>query len=500
MNLSWRLHGTKPPGRDLRVVILLFLFILVATFLSLKVSAQSWLMDNSNYELDLSFQFKGFTESRADIPYQSYTSLASEFSYSKSLNVDTDLFALAIFMRSDQRGSERQYIDVQEFSWSRFGPSWEAQLGYSVVTWGVNDIFNISDYINAKILLEAPRLKKSGQPMLRYSFAWAEQFFDFYLLYDLEPIDYPGDKDRLRYPILVADQAEFNRGKTGKLDLAGRWKFSIQAFDFAVSHFYGVSREPYFIFNYDFDLPRLIPVYEKVNRTSLELVTNLGDFTLRGEWVHQYGALEELNIFAFGGEYTWDNVNQWGVDITTIIEAIYDTRSTSTPNFFDHDVALAWRVAFNDKYDSNLFAATILDTRYKEVVGLLGWHSNFARSWQFRVTGSFFHSSQASGIPTEFETNVVDILNSVARGQLPLNINDINTLRRLLDGRAVPRRELENFLEFIEQIQNPGYIQTLDTATLPQTLFDLSRINDPSQKINLLERDNALLFDIHYFF
>lgn len=481
-----------------RSALFLSLYILILLF---SLPANAWLEGESNYEVDLSLQLKGFTESRTDIPYQSYSSVATELSYSKSLSGGEELFAASLFLRSDERDSERNYLDIQELSWSRFGSNWETQVGYAIVNWGVNDIFNISDTINAKILLEAPRLRKSGQPMMRYSFTLADQLFDLYLLYDLNPVEYPGQEGRLRYPILVDDEAaEFNRGKSGRVDAAVRWSFPLSAVDFAVSHFYGISREPYFIFNYDFDHPRLIPVYEKVNRTSVEAITNFNGVTIRGEWVHQYGALEELNIFAGGGEYTWDNVNQWGIDVTAILEGVYDTRTTTTPNFFDQDIALAWRVAFNDKNDSNLYLATIVDTRYTEAVALLGWSNNFAQNWKLSVTGSFFYSQEKSAIPAEFETNIVDILNAIAAGQLPLNSTDINTLRGLIDGRAVPRRELTNFLDFIEQLQQPGYIQTLNTETLPQILFDLSRINDPSQKINLLERDNTILIDVNYLF
>ncbi len=130
----------------------------------------------------------------------------------------------------------------------------------------------------------------------------------------------------MRYPILVDSQTEeYDRGETGRWDFAVRWKTRLGDMDIGLSHFYGVTRDPYFIFNYDFSDPYLIPVYEKVNQTSLDLVYPWQDVLLKLEATYQTGSLEQFESVAAGFEYTFGGVFDSDLDLSWYVEAIGQT-------------------------------------------------------------------------------------------------------------------------------------------------------------------------------
>ncbi|MEZ5509416.1 MAG: hypothetical protein R3F47_05870 [Gammaproteobacteria bacterium] len=82
----------------------------------------------------------------------------------------------------------------------------------------------------------------------------------------------------------------------------------------------------------------------------------------------------------------------------------------------------------------------------------------------------------------------------------PASEASIEQFLLLLDDVTISTVQFERIEQFIEDLQQPDYWNGIDTARTPQTLFDLLRISDNSQKMNLIERDSYVQIDIYYHF
>lgn len=440
-------------------------------------------------------QTRYYGQTGEQVEEQTYPSAGVQLDMIHALG-ERDQLSASLFVRGDNVDSERNGGDIRELLWLREEDAYQLRAGVGQVGWGVNELFKIADLINQKDRTELPFNRKLGQPLASLSFYWGEDLIELYTLYGLRPAWFPGEDGRLRYPLMVEnDEEEYDWGATGRWDFAARWKTRLLDMDIAVSHFYGMTRDPYFIFNYDFNDPYLIPVYEKVNQTSLEWQYLFRDILLRAEFTYQTGSLEQFESVAGGIEYTFGALFGSDIDLTWIVEGIWDSRDHIYGTLFDRDVGLAARLALNDERDSNLIVAVIADTRYKEWFGTLFWSNTIGDAWSLNVTGQYFHANDdrysADDIIPFFEQLVAEN---------PASEASVEQLLALVGEVTISERQFERIEQFIRDVQQPDYWQGIDTDTAPQTLFDLLRISDNSQKMNLIERDSYVQFDIHYHF
>ena len=68
-----------------------------------------------------------------------------------------------------------------------------------------------------------------------------------------------------------------------------RWSQILGDYDIGVGHFYGTSREPRLVADVGGAEPRLIPHYELLHQTSLDLQLTRGDWLAKLEAVHRDG-------------------------------------------------------------------------------------------------------------------------------------------------------------------------------------------------------------------
>lgn len=447
-------------------------------------------------------QERYYPQTGETVDEQSYPSVAFQLNYTQNLG-DQDQLIVGIFGRADSVDDERNYLDAREFLWLHQADDYQFRLGVGQVSWGVNELFKITDLINQKDRAELPFQRKLGQPMASVSFYWGDNLIELYSLYDVRPAWYPGEDGRMRYPILVdPDEQEYDRGKSGRWDFAGRWKTQLGDMDVGLSHFYGVTRDPYFIFNYDFANPYLIPVYEKVNQTSLDLVYPWGDTLLKLEATYQTGSLEQFESVAAGFEYTFGGVFASDLDLSWYVEAIWDSRDHIYANLFDHDVGVAARLAFNDARDSNLILGVVADYEYSEAFGYLFFTSNFGESWTLNVTGQYFMANEPRLDPNDYP-EFDQLVTEVEAGNYPVPDNIITSVLAAFEGTTISKQQYEIMLERLGEIQNGNgdyFSQVQDYSDVAQTIFDLLRISDNSQKMNLIERDGYIQVDVFYHF
>jgi hypothetical protein len=448
----------------------------------------------------LNGQARYYPDTGESVDEQAYPSAAFQLNYNQDLSESDQLIA-SLFGRADAVDDERNYLDVRELLWLHYGDAYQFRAGVGQVSWGVNELFKITDLINQKDRAELPFQRKLGQPMASLSFYWGEDLIELYTLYDVREAWFPGEDGRLSYPILVSPgEQDYDRGKTGRWDFAARWKTRVGDLDLSFSHFYGVTRDPYFIFNYDFTNPYLIPVYEKVNQTSVDLVYPWGDVLLKLEATYQTGSLEQFESVAAGFEYTFGGVFESDYDLSWYVETIWDSRDHIYATLFDHDVGVAARLALNDARDSNLIVGVVADYEYSEAFGYLFWTSNVGQSWTLNVTGQYFMANEprlnVDDFP-EFE----ELAQEVASGNYPVDQDIIDAVLVSFEDTTISRKQYDVIVKQLQLIQNnPDYFNNVDLSTVPQTIFDLLRISDNSQKMNLIERDAYIQVDIYYHF
>ncbi|CBL44583.1 Hypothetical protein HDN1F_10000 [gamma proteobacterium HdN1] len=436
-----------------------------------------------------------YAQTGEQVEEQVYPSVAAQLEFSHTFNAQDQLTAV-LFARGERVDDEGNFADVREFLWLHSTDAYQFRAGIGQVSWGVNELFKITDLINQKDRAELPYQRKLGQPMMSFSFYAGEDLVELYALEGLRSAWYPGKDGRLRYPIMVdTDKEEYEWGATGRLDLAGRWKTTRWNTEFALSHFYGVTRDPYFIFNYDFNHPRMIPVYEKVNQSSLEMQKVIGDVLMRAEFTYQTGSLEPFKSVAGGFEYTFGSLFDSDLDLTWYVEGIWDSRKHIYGTLLDHDVGIAARLALNDERDSNLVLGVIADTKYNEAFGTVFWSNSFGQSWSLNVTGQYFYANDHRYTPDRFMPFFEKLVQ-----ENPASPESIDKLLGMIGGVTINKKHYARIVQFINDLRQQGYWDGIKTETVPQTLFDLLRISDNSQKMNLIERGSNIQIDIYYHF
>ena len=475
--------------------------LLVSSFLTLSFSSgvQAELGEFSGW---INGETRYYPDTGETIDDQAYPSAAFQLNYSQNLT-DDDQLIIGLFGRADSVDDERNYLDAREFLWLHYGDGFQFRAGVGQVSWGVNELFKITDLINQKDRAELPLQRKLGQPMASVSFYWGDDLIELYTLYDVRPAWFPGEDGRMRYPILVdPENEEYDRGKSGRWDFAARWKTRLGDLDIGLSHFYGVTRDPYFIFNYDFANPYLIPVYEKVNQSSMELVYPWQDVLLKLEATYQTGSLEQFESVAAGFEYTFGGIFESDYDLSWYVEAIWDSRDQIYASLFDHDVGVAARLAFNDARDSNLILGVVADYEYSEAFGYLFWSNNFGENWTFNVTGQYFMANEPRLDPRDY-AQFQELADNVEAGNYPVPQAIIDSVLEAFDGTTISKKQYEIMLERLKEIrlgQGDYFADVDDYSGVAQTIFDLLRISDNSQKMNLIERDGYIQIDVFYHF
>lgn len=448
-------------------------------------------------------QARYYPDTGERVDEQEYTSGAVQLNYIQDIG-DSDQLVVTLFARGDSVDDERNLLDARELLWIHQAEDYQFRLGVGQVSWGVNELFKVTDLINQKDRAELPIQRKLGQPMASVSFYWGEDLIELYTMYDVRPAWYPGEDGRLRYPILVdPDEQLYDRGETGFWDFAGRWKTRIGDMDVSFSHFYGVTREPYFVFNYDFENPYLIPVYEKVNQTSVDFIYAWNDVLLKGEATYQTGSIEAFQSVAGGFEYTQGGIFESDMDLTWYVEAIWDSRDHIYGTLFDHDLGVAARFSFNDQRDSNLILGVVADYEYDEAFGYLFWTNTFGENWTLNLTGQYFYANEPRLDPNDYIAEgapFYELLN-VDPADYPVPQEIIDDVLAIFAGTTISKKQYDIVVERINQIQNdPSYFDGLDPSDTGQILFDLLRISDNTQKMNLIERDAYFQVDIYYHF
>lgn len=275
-------------------------------------------------------------------------------------------FTFVPFARLDSADSERNHFDVRELNYLWLGDPWELRAGIGKVFWGVTEFAHLVDIINQTDLVEGiDEEEKLGQPMIEFSLPTDWGTIDLFLLPYFRERTFPGPDGRLRSQIEVdTDNAEYESdNKENHNDFAGRYSHTIGDWEIGLSHFSGTGREPALVpgFNSSGNLV-LIPYYEQINQTGLDLQLITGGWLWKLESIYRTGqGTDDYFSDAFGFEYTFSGVFGTPADVGILAEYIGDERGEDATTPFQNEIAMGVRFAFNDIAGTDALIGVIED-------------------------------------------------------------------------------------------------------------------------------------------
>jgi hypothetical protein len=269
------------------------------------------------------------------------------------------------FARLASDDSRRTHFDVRELNYLLLGESWELRVGLGKVFWGTTEFVHLIDIVNQTDLVEnIDEEDKLGQPMVHLSVPREWGILDAFVLPYFRERTYPGQKGRLRLPLVVdVDEASYESAdKERHVDFALRYNHSISDWDFGIYHFAGTGREPTMLLGSDSGgQPVLTPFYELINQTGLDLQLIAGEWLFKAEALYRSGQGDPFFAAVGGLEHSFPAFLGTVMDVDVIGEWTFDERGERATTIFQNDAMLGFRLAVNDQAGSELLAGLLVD-------------------------------------------------------------------------------------------------------------------------------------------
>lgn len=306
-------------------------------------------------------------------------------------------FAFVPYFRGSQHDSQRTHFDIRELTWLKAAEAWELRLGIRKVFWGVTESNHLVDVINQRDTVEnSDGEDKLGQPMINLALIQDWGTVDLFILPWFRERTFTGEEGRLRPELAVSGNlAEYDKnGFQREVAYAIRWSHSMGDWDMGLSHFYGTSRDPVFLLKQaDNGAVNLIPYYQNINQTGLDIQATLDSLLLKWEAIVRVSDTETAFASTVGFEYTFFNIMSSGIDIGLLSEYLYDSRGNTAPNLTQDDFFVGARFALNDIQDSQLLAGVMIDRVTQAQFYNIEASRRFFESFRFEVEARFFNGA-----------------------------------------------------------------------------------------------------------
>ncbi len=304
--------------------------------------------------------------------------------------------AFVPFYRLSQHDSRRTHFDIRELTWLKVADEWELRVGIRKEFWGVTESQHLVDIINQTDLVENSDTEdKLGQPMINLALIRDWGTIDLYLLTGFRERTFSGNEGRFR-TIPEIDTGEERYEKHGiekQLAYAIRWSHSIGDWDLGFSHFYGTSRDPSFLIETDNRGTQLIPYYEMIHQTAVDIQMTKDSWLWKLESIVRSGQGKTYYAGTGGFEYTFYSIFESAVDVGVVAEYLYDSRGGHAPVIFQDDFLAAIRLAFNDVQSTEILAGIILDRTSNTKFYNVEASRRFGDNWKAELEIRFFSSA-----------------------------------------------------------------------------------------------------------
>jgi hypothetical protein len=328
-------------------------------------------------------------------------------------NNGADRFTAIPFGRYDSLDSNRSHWDIREFNWLHKGDGWNLQAGVGRLFWGVTESRHLIDIVNQADFVENINSEeKLGQPMLNLNIPTRYGNFNLLYLPYFRERTFPAANGRVRFELPVdTDNPNLNGISHFHPDWAMRWSRTFGDWDVGIAHFSGVGREPrlapYFPDGSPFPTA-LIPTYDLINQTSLDVQGALGNWLLKLEAMTRSGQGSRFAAVVAGAEYTQYGIFESSAELGLLMEYQYDGRDTSTPRQAsdapptpaDNDVFLGTRLSLNDEQNTQLLLGVTVDLNTQATVVSFEGSRRLDDVWRIELESRLFKNIPSTDILT----------------------------------------------------------------------------------------------------
>lgn len=298
------------------------------------------------------------------------------------------------FARIDSGDEERSHADIRELNLLWPGDFWDLRLGIDKVFWGATEFLHLVDIINQTDLVEnIDGEDKLGQPMVNLSVILDWGGVDLFVLPYFRERTFPGRKGRLRTALVIDTDKAGYESPAGEyhVDLALRYSHTIGDWDFGIYHFMGTGREPTLFVGLNNRLePVLIPYYEQIDQTGLDVQRVAGSWLVKLESIYRDGQGDSFFALTGGFEYTFTRFLDTRMDVGIIGEAAYDERRKDAPVFLENDLMFGMRLALNDAASTEFLFGMTQDLDDSSRSYILEASHRFGNEWKLSVESRAF--------------------------------------------------------------------------------------------------------------
>jgi len=335
-------------------------------------------------------------------------SLSAQVEYYREWNSGKQSFRFTPFLRIDGQDSQRSHVDIRELNLTTVHDDWELTVGVGKVFWGVTESQHLVDIINQTDLIESlDGEEKLGQMMFKLSFVkdWGD--LDLFVLPGFRERTFPSRGGRLRtaMPVAINDAEYASSQGQDHIDTAIRWSYSFGDWDVGVSHFSGTSRDPRFRSAIDKGRAVLIPIYETIDQTSLDVQATKDDWLWKLEVISRSGQGDRYTAATGGFEYTLYGINESAIDLGLIAEYLYDDRNELASTPFEDDLFIGARFALNDEASSEFLAGMIIDLDNSSRVMSVEASRRLGDDWKINLEARFFSNIDKNDSLISFEND-----------------------------------------------------------------------------------------------
>lgn len=328
-------------------------------------------------------------------------------------NSSSDRLTVIPFGRYDSHDSNRSHWDVRELNWLHRSEGWNLQAGVGKVFWGVTESRHLIDIVNQTDFVENINSEeKLGQPMLNLNIPTHYGNFNVLYLPYFRERTFQAANGRLRFELPVdTNNPDLHGINHFHPDWAMRWSRTFGDWDVGVAHFSGVGREPRLVAsfpNQSLFPTALIPTYDVINQTSLDVQGALANWLLKLEAMTRSGQGRRFAAVVAGFEYTQYGIFESKADVGLLMEYQYDGRETSTPRAAsdapptpsNNDVFLGTRVSLNDEQDAQLLLGATVDVDTQATVVSFKGSRRLGDHWKIALESRLFKNIPRTDILT----------------------------------------------------------------------------------------------------
>lgn len=344
-----------------------------------------------------------FEEPLSPEQHNNYLSAVTEPEFIHQWDDDAQNIEVKLFYRADQHDDNRTHGDIRELSWTRVFENWELRAGISKVFWGVTETQHLVDIVNQTDLVEnVDGEDKLGQPMIKLSSERDWGILDFFVLPGFRERTFAGVEGRPRPQVVIDTDSDasydFSSGKD-HVDLAARYSHYIDEWEFGLSIFNGVSREPTYFIPSPSSPSTIIPGYSLINQIGLDGQAFFGEWTWKLEAANtqlRSGDRKGTNSFrSVGGfEYTLVGVADSNMDLGFVVEYHYSDKRVYVQSIFDNDLATALRFVFNDAQSTEILAGITTDADTQTFASFVEASRRLGESWTLEAQLRTFHGTE----------------------------------------------------------------------------------------------------------